>query len=394
MAEPKIRVAVLFGGRSGEHEVSCESAAGIMVGLDRERYEILPVRIGRDGVWAGLPTMPDLRTVEEVLRWQQCGFPETGDTTPAASILATARELTRCDVVFPALHGPHGEDGAVQAMLEGLEIPYVGNGVAASALSMDKEYTKKIATIAGLAVAEGVVLRNGQYDVSREDRDRLGLPVFVKPARAGSSIGVSKVEDWAELPDALDRARESDDKVLVEAAVPGREIDIGVLERPGGELAVSPPMEIRPSAEHAFFDYQAKYADSTTVFDVPAELDPASTRAVGQDALRLFRELGCAGLLRVDFFLRPDGARIVNEVNTFPGFTSVSQYPRMWQAAGLDYSELLDILVDTARAADRAYGGRGQPWAGAVGVRPSASRHSGCWRSTVRSGGSPSAGRR
>jgi D-alanine-D-alanine ligase len=328
--------------------VSCQSAASILVSLDRKRYEVRPVRIGRDGVWASVPTMPDLPTVEEVLRWQQNGFPETGDTTPVGSILATARELTRCDVVFPAFHGPYGEDGAVQAMLEGFEIPYVGNGVAASALSMDKEYTKKIAASAGLAVAEGVVLRKGQHDVSPEDRDRLGLPVFVKPAREGSSIGVSKVEDWAELPEALDRARRSDHKVLVEAAVPGREIDIGVLERPSRDLEVSPPMEILPSTGHTFFDYQAKYADSATVFDVPAKLDPATTHAIGQDALRLFRELGCSGLLRVDFFLRPDGTRIINEVNTFPGFTSVSQYPRMWQAAGLDYSDLLNVLVDTA----------------------------------------------
>lgn len=348
MSEPKIRLAVLFGGRSGEHEVSCDSAASILIGLARERYEILPVRIGRDGVWASVATMPDLRSVEEVLRWQQNGFPEARDTTPAASVLATVRELMSCDVVFPALHGPHGEDGAVQAMLEGFEIPYVGNGVAASALSMDKEYTKKIASAAGLAVADGVVLRAGQHNVRPADRDRLGLPVFVKPAREGSSIGVSKVEDWAELPVAMERARKSDHKVLVEAAVPGREIDIGVLERPNGDLEVSPPMEILPSTEHSFFDYQAKYTDSTTVFDVPAALDPTTTFAFGRDALLLFRELGCAGLLRVDFFLRPDGTRIVNEVNTFPGFTSVSQYPRMWQAAGLDYGGLLDILVDTA----------------------------------------------
>lgn len=348
MAEPKVRLAVLFGGRSGEHEVSCQSAASILVSLDRARYEVRPVRIGRDGVWASVPAMPDLASVEEVLRWQRDGFPETGDTTPAESILATAHELRWCDVVFPALHGPFGEDGVVQAMLEGFEIPYVGNRVAASALSMDKEYTKKIAACAGLAVADGVVLRKGQHDVAAKDRDRLGLPVFVKPAREGSSIGVSKVEDWAELPDALDRARKSDGKVLVEAAVPGREIDIGVLERPNGDLEVSPPMEILPSGEHTFFDYRAKYADSATVFDVPATLDPATTHAIGQDALRLFRELGCSGLLRVDFFLRPDGTRIVNEVNTFPGFTSVSQYPRMWQAAGLDYGDLLDVLVDTA----------------------------------------------
>jgi D-alanine-D-alanine ligase len=349
VSESRIRVAVLFGGRSGEHDVSCGSAASILAALDRRRYDVVPVRIGRDGVWTSAAAMPDLSTAEEVLRWLRDGFPEVGDATPAGSMLTTMRLLTGCGVVFPALHGPFGEDGTVQAMLAGFGIPYVGNGVAASALCMDKEYTKKMAVAAGLSVAAGLVLRGGQWDLTAADRDRLGLPVFVKPAREGSSIGVSKVEDWAELPGALERARKSDDKVLVEAAVPGREIDIGVLERPGGELVVSPPMEILPSGEHAFFDYDAKYDDAATVFDVPATLDPVTTDAIGRDALRLFRELGCAGLLRVDFFLRPDGSRILNEANTFPGFTSVSQYPRMWQAAGLAYGDLLDTLIDTAR---------------------------------------------
>jgi D-alanine-D-alanine ligase len=354
--EQRIRLAVLFGGRSGEHDVSCRSAASILTNLDRDRYDVLPVRIGKDGVWTTVPAMPDLPTIDAVLDWQQNGFPATGDTTPAVSILATMHELLSCDVVFPALHGPYGEDGTMQSLLESVGIPYVGNGVAASALSMDKEYTKKIATGAGLTVADGVVLRKGQLDVEQADRDRLGLPVFVKPAREGSSIGVSKVDDWVDLPNAVDRARKSDEKVLVEAAVPGREVDIGVLERPGGELVVSPPMEILPSDAHTFFDYEAKYADSTTVFDIPAKLDPAVTEGIGSDALRLFRALGCTGLLRVDFFIRPDGGRIINEVNTFPGFTSASQYPRMWQAAGLEYPALLDVLIDTARAK----GGPGQ----------------------------------
>lgn len=357
MSERKIRIAVLFGGRSGEHDVSCGSAASILAALDRERYEILPVRIGRDGVWASAPAPPDLRTVEDVLRWQRDGFPDTGDQTPVASVLATAHRLTWCDVVFPALHGPFGEDGTLQAMLEGLEIPYVGSGVAACALSMDKEYTKKLAAAAGVAVADGVVLRAGGHDIAPEVRERLGLPVFVKPAREGSSIGVSRVDDWAGLPEALALARESDDKVLVEAAVPGREIDIGVLERRNGDLEVSPPMEIRPTTGHTFFDYQAKYADPATVFDVPAALDPATADTIGRDALRVFRELGCSGLLRVDFFLRPDGTTVLNEVNTFPGFTGVSQYPRMWRAAGLAYPDLLDVLVDTALGRARRGGG-------------------------------------
>jgi D-alanine-D-alanine ligase len=346
----KIRLAVLFGGRSGEHEVSCASAAAVLVNLDRRRYEILPVRIGRDGVWTCATDVPDLPTVEAALRWQQNGFPPAGDLTAVSSILNAMRELTRCDVVFPVLHGPYGEDGTLQAMLSGLGSPFVGNGVTSSALSMDKEYTKKIAASVGIAVTDGVVLRPGRYEVTPVDRERLGLPVFVKPAREGSSIGVSRVEDWAELPDAVDLARKSDGKVLVEAAVIGREIDIGVLERPGGELEVSPPLEILTSSEHTFFDYGAKYGDADTVLDVPATLDPAITDALARDAVRLFRALDCTGLLRVDFFVRKDGRRVLNEVNTFPGFSTASQYPRMWQAAGLGYRDLLDVLVDTALA--------------------------------------------
>jgi D-alanine-D-alanine ligase len=348
-SEPKIRLAVLFGGRSGEHEISCASAAAVLAHLDRRRYEILPIRIGRDGAWACASAVPDLPTVEAALRWQQSDLPQAGDLTPLGSILSAMRELARCDVVFPVLHGPYGEDGTLQALLSGLGIPFVGNGVLSSALSMDKEYTKKIAASVGVAVADGVVLRPGQYEITAADRERLGLPVFVKPAREGSSIGVSRVDDWAELPDAVELARKSDGKVLVEAAVIGREIDIGVLERPGGDLEVSPPLEILTSGEHTFFDYLAKYGDAATVLDVPATLDPAITEALTQDALRLFRALDCTGLLRVDFFVGADGNRVLNEVNTFPGFSSASQYPRMWQAAGLGYRDLLDVLVDTAR---------------------------------------------
>ncbi len=348
MPEPRVRLALLFGGRTGEHDISCGSAAAILANLDRRRYEVLPVRIGRDGVWTCAPAVPDLPTVEAALRWQQDGFPPAGGSTLVGSILAAMHELARCDVVFPALHGPYGEDGTLQSLLGGLGIPFVGNGVASSAISMDKEYTKKIAADAGLAVSDGVVLRTGDHDVTVVDRERLGLPVFVKPAREGSSIGVSRVDDWAELPAAVDIARKSDEKVLVEAAVIGREVDIGVLEWPGGGLGVSPPLEILTSGNHTFFDYRAKYGDATTVLDVPATLDPAITDALGQDALRLFRALDCTGLLRVDFFVCADGRRVLNEVNTFPGFSSASQYPRMWQAAGLEYRDLLDVLIDTA----------------------------------------------
>lgn len=348
MLEPKIRLAVLFGGRSGEHDVSCGSAAGILTSLDRDRYAVMPVRISRDGIWHGAKDLPEPRTAEATVDWLRSGFPTGVDTTPIDSVLAMVDRLQSCDVVFPVLHGPFGEDGTVQSLLDGLGIPFVGNGVAASALSMDKEYTKKIAASAGIAVADGVVLRRGRDDVAAAERDRLGLPVFVKPSREGSSIGVSKVDDWTELPAALERARASDEKVLVEAAVDGREIHVGVLERPGGHLEVSPPLEILTSAEHIFNDYQAKYADPSTVLDTPARLDPDVTERLGREAIRVFRALDCTGLLRADFFVRSDGSTVLNEVNTFPGFTSASSYPQAWQAVGIGYGELLDILIDTA----------------------------------------------
>jgi len=194
-----------------------------------------------------------------------------------------------------------------------------------------------------------VVLR-GAESVSEVDRERLGLPVFVKPARAGSSLGVSKVDSWDELDPALAEARESDGKVLVEEAVHGREVDLGVLEHPDGRLQVGPPLEIRVPDQHAFFDYEAKYSDPATVFDIPARLDPAIVERLQECAVKAFRALDCRGLLRVDFFLRYGTEPVINEVNTFPGFTAVSQYPQMFRVAGLDYAALLDVLLATALA--------------------------------------------
>lgn len=352
MAESKIRLAVLFGGPSGEREVSRRSAASILANLDRRRYHVVPIDIGRDGYWQVENDYPELagKNIDDVLAWMGSTF-QAGRrrVSLARSIAAGIEQLGDVDVAFPALHGPYGEDGTLQGLLKALGIVFVGSDVLASALSMDKDYTKRILADAGLTVAPGVVLNPGDDDVLPADRERLGLPVFVKPAREGSSIGVSKVEDWADLPAALATARLNDGKVLVESSVPGREVDIGVLERPGGELSVSPPMEILVSDDYTFFDYTAKYDDRKTVLDVPATLEADITARLGEQATTAFRALGCAGLLRVDFFLRPDGELVVNEVNTFPGFTSASQYPAMWRAAGLDFGSLLDILVDTAR---------------------------------------------
>jgi D-alanine-D-alanine ligase len=346
-----VKVAVIFGGQSTEHDVSCKSAAGVLQFLDRTRYEVLPIRITVDGIWLVGTDRPgttvDLRALREMT-------PEDLDrpTTPIESLFGALEALRDVDVVLPCLHGPYGEDGTLQSVLEFAGIPYVGSGVLASAVSMDKEFTKKILAAEGIPVADGVVLRGPEDTVTPADRERLGLPVFVKPARGGSSIGVSVVHEWAELDAALAAARSTDTKVLVEAAVPGREIDIGVLERPGGEIVAGPALEITVAAQHAFFDFEAKYRDGQgTTFTIPAELDRATTEALELTALRVFRALGCAGLLRVDFFLPiVDGVVVptVNEVNTMPGLTAVSQFPQMWRAAGTPYDELLDLLLRTA----------------------------------------------
>jgi D-alanine-D-alanine ligase len=345
-----VRVAVIFGGRSTEHDVSCKSAASVLQYLDRGRYEVVPIRITLDGVWVVGLDRPDATIDVDTLRAMTAEHP--GHKTTAIESLFDALDALRSvDVVLPVMHGPYGEDGTLQSVLELAGIPYVGSGVLASAASMDKEFTKKILVTEGIAVADGVVLRGPDDVVTMADRERLGLPVFVKPARGGSSIGVSRVDDWADLDDAVEVARCSDGKVLVEAAVPGREIDLGVLEMPGGELMVGPSLEIKITDHHAFFDYEAKYRDGTTTFIIPADLDSATARMLEETAVRTFRALGCAGLLRVDFFLPVVDGQIVptvNEVNTMPGLTAVSQFPQMWKAAGTAYGELLDLLLRTA----------------------------------------------
>ena len=332
-----IRVAVLFGGPSGEHEVSCASGASILEHLDRDRYLVTPIRVTRDGRWL----VGDEAAV-------------TSETTSVAGGLAAAIDaLSQVDVALPAFHGRFGEDGTVQALLELVGVPYVGSGLAASAVGMDKAWTKILLQAAGLTVADAATLEIGA-SLDDATRVRLGLPVFVKPAREGSSIGVSRVDDWSELAGALAFARSSDTKVLVEQSVTGREVDVAVLQHPDGRLVCGPPLEIRVTDRNGFFDYAAKY-EAGAIFDIPALLPPGLTKLVQQQAVQAFQVLGCRGLLRVDFFLRPNGTDgelqpVINEVNTFPGFTSRSQYPRIWQAAGVSYPELLNILLETALA--------------------------------------------
>ncbi|MEJ3657713.1 D-alanine--D-alanine ligase family protein [Actinomycetes bacterium KLBMP 9759] len=352
MPEPRTTVAVVFGGRSGEHPVSCLSAASILAHLDRSRFTAVPVRIERDGGWSIGVDDPEAytdggaKTVEALDRRMVL---RAGGATVSESLLGGIELLRGCDVVFPAIHGPFGEDGTLQSCVAAAGVPFVGSGVLSSALAMDKVRTKHVLAAEGLTVADGMVLTERAPDMPASARERLGLPAFVKPSRSGSSLGVTRIDDWAQLPAAVAHAREYDTTVLVEAAVPGREIDIGVLEWPDATLTPSPPMEI-VVAGGGVFDFNAKYHDPSTGFVVPADIPSDVRRRMGELAVLAFEALGCNGLLRVDFFLRPDGELVVNEVNTFPGFTAGSQYPRMWAAAGMDYTTLLSTLLDTALA--------------------------------------------
>jgi D-alanine-D-alanine ligase len=339
----RTRIAVVFGGRSGEHPVSVHSAESVLANLDRDRFEVLGVKITPTGIWHVN------ENGDELLDGHEVALPDTDQVGVWRSMANAVALLRTVDVAFPLLHGAYGEDGTVQSLLEIAGIPYVGNGVIASAVGMDKEFTKKILAADGLPVAKSVLLHATRPSLPMAELKGLGLPVFVKPARSGSSLGVSRVDSWDDLPAAVATAMAVDSKVLVEEAVIGREIDLGVLEYPDGRLEAGPPLEIVLAADrHTFFDYEAKYEDAATLLDVPADLDPDLTAKLQDYAVRVFESLGCTGLLRIDFFVRDGVDPIVNEVNTFPGFTAHSQYPQIWRAAGMEFRDLLTVLITTA----------------------------------------------
>ena len=351
----RVRVAVIFGGRSNEHSISCVSAGSVLGALDPDKYEVIPVGITPKGAWV-LPTGDpgQLQITDRVLPHVDAGTAVVLPADPTGSGLLVlepaegVQALDTVDVVFPVLHGAYGEDGTIQGLLEMAGIPYVGSGVLGSAVAMDKEYTKKLLAAEGLPVGEYTVLR-GAGELGAGDRERLGLPVFVKPARAGSSLGITRVTDWADLPAAVAFAREVDPKVLIEAAVSGREVECGVLEGvAGGPPEASVPAEIRLLGDRSWYDFEAKYLDDVCEFDVPAELPAGVADRLREMACRAFAALDCAGLARVDFFVGPDGTLTINEVNTMPGFTPISMFPRMWAASGVDYRALVDRLVRTA----------------------------------------------
>jgi len=314
MKKKKLYVAVLYGGRSGEHEVSIRSARSIMQAMDPARYEILPLRITKGGRW--LP---------HALR------PEPG-ANPAI------------DVVFPVLHGTFGEDGTVQGLLELADLPYVGAGVLGSAISMDKEVTKRLCLERGLPVIEYLLQWRGRLSV-REVEERFRYPVFVKPANLGSSVGITKAKNRRALKKALELAASYDTKVIVERAIVGRELECSVLGN--DDPQASAPCEIIPSRE--FYDYEDKYLLDRAQTIAVADLTPAQAQEVQRLSIACYQAVGCAGMARVDFLLEAATGRLyISEINTIPGFTSISMYPKMWEAAGLPYPRLIDRLIDLA----------------------------------------------
>ena len=358
----RIRVAVVFGGRSNEHAISCVSAGSILRNLDPQRFEVVAVGITPDGSWVLTDVNPDAlaitnRQLPGVSSESGTELALAADPRRAGQLVSLspggAEVLASVDVVFPVLHGPYGEDGTIQGLLELAGVPYVGAGVLASAAAMDKEFTKKLLVAEGLPVGAYEVLRPSQPTLDTGLRKRLGLPVFVKPARGGSSIGVSRVTGWDELPAAVAHARQHDPKVIVETAIVGRELECGVLEFPDGTVQASTVGEIRVAGvrgrEDSFYDFATKYLDDAAELDVPAKVDDDVSDAVRELAIRAFRAIDCQGLARVDFFLTDDGP-IINEVNTMPGFTTISMFPRMWAASGVDYQTLVATMVETALA--------------------------------------------
>jgi D-alanine-D-alanine ligase len=329
----RIRVAVLAGGRSSEHEISLASARSVLEALDPERYETASVAIGRDGAWR-VAALDAAEAPAELEAGSSRTLPVIADSKPAAVLAAV-------DVVLPILHGPFGEDGTVQGLLELAGVPYVGAGVAASALCMDKDLCKKVLRESGIPVARHQTIR-----LLDEVENPFGYPVFVKPARLGSSVGISKAHDEDELREAVALARRHDEKVLVEEFVAGTEIECGVL----GNLVPLPVAsvvgEIVPHAE--WYDYAAKYDAGGSDIVVPARIPDEAAARVRELAVAAFTATECEGMARVDFFLREDGEVVVNEINTIPGFTSTSVYARLFEASGIPYAELLDRLIALA----------------------------------------------
>lgn len=348
----KIRVGILFGGRSAEHEVSLQSAKNIIDAIDTSKYELVLIGIDKHGQWhlneesrlllpateSGLPTLPETGENLALVPGKQIEqlIAISGEQRPGS-----------LDVIFPVLHGPFGEDGTVQGLLKLANIAFVGAGVLGSAIGMDKDVMKRLLRDAGIPIARFLIVnRYSSNEIGFEDaRDQLGLPLFIKPANLGSSVGIHKVKNRKEFERAVRDALNYDDKILIEECVSGREIECSVL---GNENPIaSVPGEILP--RHEFYSYEAKYLDENgATLEIPAKLPPETSQRIRQLAIKTFSVLCCEGMARVDFFLRNDEEIVVNEINTIPGFTRISMYPKLWEATGISYGELIDKLIELA----------------------------------------------
>jgi D-alanine-D-alanine ligase len=377
----KLRVGILFGGRSGEHEVSLLSAASVLNAIDKEKYEVVPIGITKDGRWVTAEHAENLLTGKLVLepRNLRAGDPET---TTSAAVLARGEAVVvppepvhrhsglvpfqtdaalmrrasdraiNVDVIFPVLHGTFGEDGTIQGLLELADIPYVGAGVLGSAAGMDKDIMKSLFIAAGIPIVKHVTILRGAWEkdpkkVQKQVESKLTYPVFVKPANLGSSVGISKAHNRKELGPAIEEAAKFDRKIVIEQGVGGkkekaREIECSVLGN--DEPVASVPGEIVPGKE--FYDYTAKYVDEGSQLIIPAKLTKAETKRVQELAVRAFQAVDCSGLARIDFLMDPKTGKIfLNEINTMPGFTAISMYPKLWGASGLAYADLIDRLI-------------------------------------------------
>jgi D-alanine-D-alanine ligase len=339
----KLRVGVIYGGKSGEHEVSVASAASIIKHLDRKKYDPVPVHIAKDGRWSLAAKPPTALSAADVIRESRSEALQVVDPTTVVS-------GTGLDVIFPVLHGPYGEDGTVQGLLELANVPYVGAGVLGSAVGMDKAVMKTLFAAAGLPIVPHIVVLRREWQQGAKAITarvaNLGYPVFVKPANLGSSVGISKAKSDAELATAMELALQFDRKVVVEAGVANaREIECAVLGN--DDPVTSLPGEIVPSRE--FYDYESKYLDGASKEIIPAPLTDAQVREIQKLSVEAFRAVDGAGMSRVDFLLsRDSGEMFLNEVNTIPGFTTISMYPKMWEASGLKYPDLIDRLITLA----------------------------------------------
>ena len=350
----KLRVAVLFGGQSSEHDVSIMSARNVIRAIDAGTYEVVPILIDRAGRWLlvaaqdGVLAEPIADEGAEV-----CLLPGAKGRLLALEG-AGAREIAAVDVLFPVLHGLYGEDGSIQGLAQMVGVPLVGCGIVGSAIAIDKDIAKRLLREAGLPVARSVTVARGEKPNFDAIVSALGSPVFVKPTRQGSSVGVSKAHDAGEFESALAEAFRHDRKVLVEEFVRAREIECAVLEQPDGTLFVSVPGEIATAATHGFYSYDAKYIDQDgAVITIPADIPTETAETLRRMAADGFRALGCEGLARVDFFVRPDFSVVINEINTMPGFTNISMYPKAMGASGISYPELVGRLIEHGLARAR-----------------------------------------